>query len=191
MRYLVVALGAVCLMTACGSRNAKSGNAPQAVVGQQRAEESSAQIEGAGLKMLMFEADPTQSGTSRPSFRLHAGTIDGSQEESAYSLRDIRAVAYSQNGEETTFEAKRASMNQAKGEASLEEDVKIKAGVFTMAMQRVHWDNERGVAQSDTPVTIDHGTTHLTAAGMTLVPKSQSLLFRGLQGRFEFEKEKT
>lgn len=190
MKNLVVALWAVCIMAGCDSTNVEPKEAPQTVVAMQEEETPSSRSGFTGFEMHMFEDSATLGETRTVSFRINAGSGEILGDANEYSLKDIRAVVYSESGDEVTFEAKMADFSESEQKASLQDDVRIHAGVFAMTMQRVDWDNEEGIARSDSPVTIDQGATHLAAAGMTIDPKTQSILFHGVRGRIEFEKEK-
>lgn len=192
MKNLVVALGAVCMMVRCDSPDIPQKRAPQSEAMNEEKETSSSRSGFSGLEMRMFESSPTLGETRTISFRIRAGSGEILNDANIYSLQDVSAVAYSENGEEIHFEAKRADYNGVEEEAHLQGDVRIQVGVFKLTMQRVDWDNEERVARSDTPVTIDHGGTRLTASGgMTIDLRTQGVVFRGVEGRFDFDKEKS
>ncbi|HIJ73147.1 MAG TPA: LPS export ABC transporter periplasmic protein LptC [Candidatus Hydrogenedentes bacterium] len=132
------------------------------------------------MEIQFFSEELTGGEAKRPTFEV---TAKGKLLEGDVLLfENALAVFYGPDGKETHTSAPRCRVDRNEKLAYLEGGVRLETGTMTVELEDLLWDNEKGEATTDKPVTLtkDGGETHLEAVGMTLIPKEEKLVFRGL-----------
>ena len=141
------------------------------------------------MDLVMY--DTSVSEGKRPSIIVHADhgslmTPEDTEEKPAWTLKGARAEIFRNNVQELVLEAASGMFDESKGVARLEGGVTMRSNEFDMDLERVEWDNEKRLAQSDTAVTIRRGDTSIEADGFALNPDERSMTLDNVSGWLDF-----
>ncbi|MDZ4857715.1 MAG: LPS export ABC transporter periplasmic protein LptC [Candidatus Hydrogenedentes bacterium] len=153
--------------------------APVSTPGQIQEPEDFATI---GNTTLRFFDDVLESDQPKtPTFELRAPKLSMT-EDNVWVVEQATAVAFAEDGSETTFVAGAGRFDDNTKTAILSGGVNVTFGTQQVALQDMTWSNETHTASSSNPVTVTDGETRLEAASMEYHAHTKTLLLHGLSG---------
>lgn len=175
-RLALIAVGL--LMAGCGDKTSPPVQQTSAAPEISEALPNPGEISMQDINLYLHDTSPTTGGARKPSFWVNAHKFS-MQEEGNWLFKDARAVIYgeSQADENIILESKSGTFEEGIG-AILEDGVVATIGDMILHLDHIIWknpsENERGVAYSDAPLTIDGADTHLSADSVRLYPKEKT-----------------
>jgi hypothetical protein len=180
-----------------GDRPQTSGSVPafQAPASSDTAPAEGASMKGQGVDLRLFDASPTQGGSRKPTFWVHADTFSLG-EKNLWTFEKARAVVYARNEEDpqVTFEAGSGQFQETKGEdgkggmAFLRGGVTAQVGPMRLQLSDIEWVNDERTARSDSPVTITSEDSNLSASSVRLYPDQKQLVMTNVTGELQLER---
>lgn len=139
-----------------------------------------------GMDLITYNTDPAGEGTRPPTFRLRAN--EGVQvDDDIWELTGVTAAIYRLDGEPIRIQSVNARYDASAGEgnetAVMTGDVAVMSGEMTLRMDEIHWDNAKGLAWSDTPITIERGQDRAYAKRLRIRPHENKFILQNGRGR--------
>ncbi len=125
----------------------------------------------------VLESDQPATAT----FELRAPKLSMT-EDNVWIVEQATAVAFGEDGSETTFVAGTGRFDNNTKTASLAGGVSVTFGTQRVELTDMTWTNETRTAASQNPVVVTDGDTRLEAASMEYQAGTKTLLLRDLSG---------
>lgn len=139
-----------------------------------------------GMDLYMHNYRPTTGEPDKPTFWVHAEKGELVDGHTIWELAQARAVVYREAEADLVLEAAHGLFDEANRVARLYGGVVVTAGVVTMELADIEWNNEEGVAKSVGSVTVVNGASWLKASALFLNPEEDIMRLTDATGRIDF-----
>ena len=132
-----------------------------------------------GADIAIDEVHHTAVEDGRKTWSLEAASANYSDSAQTVTFEEVRVVFFREDGGEVTVQGRRAWLNTATNDIEIAGDVLVEDAAYTLAAERLAYDQARRRISIPVPVTITGQSLALQADTMTVDLKSETALLEG------------
>lgn len=138
-----------------------------------------------GIELQFHENGPTFGELRPPTFRVSAARGEWAESSQQWTLEDANAVIHREGQDDLLLSAARGFCDLEREFAVLSEGVRATSGDIAVDVADLHYDNESGIARSDTHTKVTDGTNDLEGRAVEIDTRTDRVKLREGSGTIQ------